>query len=273
MALRSNSLRLARRLAALALLAFGGAAVGCAGSANEFEATTPDAGPIRSRVALFRVDARALRTPTATDAEDDAVTKAILAPCLDERLSRRLHAAIESRCGRGTTQLLDRPFADDLDFAWDQEPPPQLAVVARVKRRDAQAQNKLGGAIAGTVGWLLVGIPSLFIDDYEHASPVELELALFEGIARSDRPLGSLAVGEKPVSTDFIDRNDGVLPYMMTLLIPPHFVSALDQDDPEAIADEVLEALVEAGAQEIAARIRAWERPEQGAAAGGEGSP
>ncbi|MBL8841257.1 MAG: hypothetical protein JNL90_06960 [Planctomycetes bacterium] len=273
MGLRSNPRRFARRIAALVLLASSGAVAGCAGSANDFEPATPDAGPIRSRVALFRVDARALRAPGAAAEDDDAVTNAILAPCLDDRLSQRLHAALEARCGRGTTQLLARPFADDLDFAWDQEPPPQLAVVARVKRRDAQAQNKLGGAIAGTVGWLLVGIPSLFIDDYEHASPVELELALFEGIARSDRPLGSLAVGEKPVSTDFIDRNDGVLPYMMTLLIPPHFVSALDQDDPEAIADEVLEALVDAGAQEIATRIRAWERPEQGGAAGDEEGP
>ncbi len=234
----------------------------------------PAATPIRSRVALFRIDASALRRPAPPAAEgkeraDDAVTKAILAPCLDDRLSQRLHAAIEAQCGAGTTQLLARPFADDLDYAWDQEPPAQLAIVARLKRRDAQAQNKLGGAIVGTVGWLLVGIPSLFIDSYEHASPVELELALFEGIARSDRPLGALAVGEQAISTDFIDRNDRVLPYMMTLLIPPHFVSALDQDDPEAIAEIVLQALVDTGASAIAARIRAWERPEQPA----EGSP
>ncbi len=246
-----------RPLALVALLA---TLAACQSSSSAEAVQSDHPAAIRSRVALFRVDASELREVAPTT--KDAVTAAILAPCLDDRLSLRLHAAIEKECGRGAVALLPRPFANDLDYAWDQEPPPQLAIVAKVIRREAERSGKVGGAIAGTVGWLLVGIPSLFIDDYDQASPIEIEIALFEGVARSDRNVGKFQVGNEPITSDFIDRNGGApLPYVMSLLIPPHFVSAMDQDDPDAVAELILDAVISTAAHGVATRIRAWESP------------
>jgi len=231
----------------------------------------PQAGtssPIRSRVALFRVDTSALQSDDLRAV--DRSSRVLLAQCIDGTVSSRLREAIEAECGPDSTTLLPRAFAEDLDYAWDQEPTPQLAIVARLKRRSAEPEDRVGGVIVGTVGWLLIGIPGYFIDDYDQRSPIELEMTLYEGLARSDRDLGTVSAGDEAVSTDFVDRNGfNVLPYVMTILVPPHLVSAMDQDDPEAVATLLLDSVVTTAARAISERIRAWELVTPAAGRGG----
>jgi len=155
--------------------------------------------PIRSHVALFRVDASALQGRDL--AKEDAVTKALLDQCVDGRLSSRLHTAIEEQCGSGSTALLPRAFAKDLDYAWDQDPAPDLAIVARLKPRAGVSEDNVTGAIVGTVGWLMIGVPGYFVDDHDDQPPLALEISLYEKIARSDRDLGQFEVGAASVSS------------------------------------------------------------------------
>lgn len=238
----SRPVRIGALLAVVALL-------GCKASAEP---------PIRSHLALFRVDASALQARDAS--KDDAVTKAVLGECADGRLSSRLCAAVDEQCGAGATTLLPRAFAKNLDYAWDQDPAPDLAIVARVKPHVAPHEDEVGGAIIGTCGWLLIGIPGYFVDDYSEHAPFELEIALYEGVERSDRDLGHFTVGADSVSTNFIDRNGAtVLPYVMTIIIPPHLVSRWDQDDPDTVAELLLESIARTAALGISARIRQWE--------------
>ena len=214
--------------------------------------------PIRSHVALFRVDASALQGRDL--AKEDAVTKALLDQCVDGRLSSRLHTAIEEQCGNGSTALLPRAFAKDLDYAWDQDPAPDLAIVARLKPRAGVSEDNVTGAIVGTVGWLMIGVPGYFVDDHDDQPPLALEISLYEGVARSDRDLGQFEVGAASVSSNFIDRNGArVLPYVVTLLVPPYFVSKWSDDDPDAVAEILLASIVKTAAEGVSARIRAWE--------------
>ena len=214
--------------------------------------------PIRSHVALFRVDASALQGRDL--AKEDAVTKALLDQCVDGRLSSRLHTAIEEQCGSGSTALLPRAFAKDLDYAWDQDPAPDLAIVARLKPRAGVSEDNVTGAIVGTVGWLMIGVPGYFVDDHDDQPPLALEISLYEGVARSDRDLGQFEVGAASVSSNFIDRNGArVLPYVVTLLVPPYFVSKWSDDDSDAVAEILLASIVKTAAEGVSARIRAWE--------------
>jgi hypothetical protein len=214
--------------------------------------------PIRSHVALFRVDASALQGRDL--AKEDAVTKALLDQCVDGRLSSRLHTAIEEQCGSGSTALLPRAFAKDLDYAWDQDPAPDLAIVARLKPRAGLSEDNVTGAIVGSVGWFLLGVPGYFVDDHEDQPPLALEISLYEGVARSDRNLGQFEVGADSVSSNFIDRNGAsVLPYVFTFVVPPYFVSKWSDDDPDAVAEILLASIVKTAAEGVSARIRAWE--------------
>lgn len=220
--------------------------------------TSSGAPPIRSHVALFRVDASALE---GRDLEkEDAVTKALLEQCVDGRLSARLQTAIEEQCGAGSTALLPRAFAKNLDYAWDQDPAPDLAIVARLVPRKGTSEDDVTGAIVGSVGWFLLGVPGYFVDDHEERPPLALEISLYEGVARSERDLGAFEVGAASVSTNFIDRNGAsVLPYVYTLLVPPYFVSKWSEDDPEAVAELLLASIVKTAAEGVSTRIRAWE--------------
>ena len=220
--------------------------------------SSPGAPPIRSHVAMFRVDTSALEGRDLS--KEDAVTKAVLDQCADGRLSARLHSAIEESCGAGKTALLARSFTRNLDYAWDQDPAPDLAIVARLKPREGASEGKTTGTIVGTVGWFLIGVPGYFVDDYDARPPLALEISLYEGVARSDRNLGDFEVGAEAVSTNFIDRNGAsVLPYVCTLIIPPHFVSAWSDDDAESVADLLLQSVVRTAAEGVSTRIRAWE--------------
>jgi hypothetical protein len=224
--------------------------------------------PIRSHVALFRVDTSALE---GRDLEkEDAVAKAVLHQCIDGRLSARLHTAIEAQCGAGSTALLPKAFAKNLDYAWDQDPAPDVAIVARLTPRAGSSEDKVTGAIVGSVGWFLIGVPGYFVDDHEERPPLALEISLYEGVERSERDLGDFEIGADSISTNFIDRNGAsVLPYVCTLLIPPYFVSKWSDDDPDAVAELLLESIVKTAAEGVSARIRAWEHESGGAHAGG----
>lgn len=221
------------------------------------EATSP---PIHSHVALFPVDTSALHGDAAAAA--DPIIAAVLEQCLDGRLSYRLRDAIEAECGAGSTTLLPHPFANDLDDAWDQEPTPQLAIVTSVKPRSATHDGRVGGTVVGTLGWFMIGIPGYVIDDYDEFAPVELEITLYEGVERSDRNLGAFEVGNEAVATDFIDRNGvAFVPYVLTILIPPHFLSAMSHDDPAEMAELLLQKIATTAARGISARIHSWEVP------------
>ncbi len=230
--------------------------------------SAPAAPPIRSHVALFRVDTSALAQRDV--AKESSVARAVLDECADGRLSARLQVALDAACGAGSTTLLARSFAQNLDYAWDQDPEPDLAIVAKLKPADVTPDGKAVGAIAGTVGWLLIGIPGYIIDDYEDRPPFELELRIYEGVERSERDLGEFQVGGEAISTNFIQRNGAsVLPYVMTLVVPPHLISRWDQDDPEASADLLLQSVVDAAARDLSTRIRAWELESAGGREGG----
>jgi hypothetical protein len=222
------------------------------------EGRLPPHRPTHSHVALFRIDTKELERegPHAVD----PAAESFLEKCIDGRLSLRLRDAIDAECGPATATLLPRAFNNNLDYAWDLEPAPELAIVAKMKRHESAPEDKVGGAVAGTIGWLIIGLPGYLISDFDHYPPIELSITLYEGVARSDRNLGTFAVGNQPVPTNFLDRNGtSVMPYVMTILIPPHFVSKFDEGDPEAVADLLIDAVVRRAARGIGERVRSWE--------------
>jgi hypothetical protein len=56
---------------------------------------------------------------------------------------------------------------------------------------------------------------------------------------------------------------------VLTILIPPHFVSALSEDDPAEVAELLLESIVKTAARGISTRVRSWELLTPGKGEGG----
>jgi hypothetical protein len=260
--LRSNISRWSGALPALLL-----ALVGCSATNDGANAGDP---AIKSHVALFRVDASQVQS----GAGSDELAKLLVARCTDAKFSNRLLDSLKSHCGPEAAALLESPLKsvdDELGIAWQATPKPDYAVAVTVRPKGQLAMSRSGSWVLSTVGWLICGIPGYVVDDYEYGLPVEIEARLWWHNPSGDRrPLKTFTTANETYVTDYIDRNSFIsVPYCLTILVPPHVLSAFDQDNLDATADALLQSALDRIALGVAARIRESESSGKAPKAGG----
>jgi hypothetical protein len=224
-----------------------------------------DVAPITSQVALFEVDASKVKA----DGSKDPLTRSLLAKFVDEKLSASLLESFGRACGGGAVFPVDgfcRSPDTELHLAWDegarlQKPRTDYAVVVTVRPIGSGELVKDGSWALSTIGWLLCGIPGYVVDDYDYALPVVFETRIFAHAQNARNAKDQFTSEKDRYSTDYIDRNRFVsLPYVFTILIPPHVLSAFGEDDTEETAAMLFRAVLDRVAQGVSNRIREWER-------------
>jgi hypothetical protein len=225
---------------------------------------------IQSHVALFQVDASQVQSGGGSD----ELAKLLVARCTDAQFSTRFLESLKSHCGPEAAALLESPLKsveDELGLAWQATPRPEFAVAVTVRPKGPLAMSRSGSWVLSTLGWLVCGIPGYVVDDYEYGLPVEIEARLWWHNPTGDRhPLKTFTTATETYVTDYIDRNDFIsVPYCLTILVPPHVLSAWDQDNLDATADALFQSALDRITQGVAARIREHESSGKASKAGG----
>lgn len=241
---------------------------GCQSSAGADE--QGDLAPIASQVAFFQADASAV----TGDGEKDPLAHALLAKFADPKLSGELLESLARACGTTAVFPVDSYCSSpdtELHLAWDegarrQKPRTDYAVVVTVRPLASGAMAKDGSWVLSTVGWLLCGIPGYVVDDYEYSLPVVIETRIYQHAQQIRSAKDAFTSEKERYTTDYIDRNDFIsFPYVCTILVPPHVLSALGKDEDDEIAAALFRSALERVAQGVSKRIRQWERAESGA--------
>lgn len=233
-----------------------------------------EVAPIRSQVALFEVDASKVKA----DGSKDPLTRSLLEKFVDEKLSASLLESLGRQCGEAAVFPVEgfcRSPDTELHLAWDegarrQKPKTDYAVVVTIRPLGSGELVKDGSWVLSTIGWLICGIPGYVVDDYDYALPVVLETRIYPH-AQDVRNAKDQFTSEKDrYSLDYIDRNRFVsFPYVCSILVPPHVLSALGEDDTEETAALLFRAALDRVAQGVSNRIREWERGQPVAKVGG----
>jgi len=258
---------MARSIGAWAVAGLVAASTGCQSSGD-------DLAPIASQVAVFQADAVQVKA----EASKDPLTRSLLAKFADEKLSAALMESLGRFCGEGAVFPVDgycRSPDVELHLAWDegarrQKAKTDYAVVVTVRPLASPELVKDGSWALSTIGWLLCGIPGYVVDDYDYGLPVVLETRIYQH-AEDSRSAKDHFTSERDLYTaDYIDRNSFIsFPYVCTILIPPHVLSALGHDDTEETAVALFRAALDRVAQGVSNRIRQWERAQPGEHSGG----
>jgi hypothetical protein len=109
-------------------------------------------------------------------------------------------------------------------------------------------------AIGGPFGWF-VSDRSYFCDTRLEGAVHDVSLAMNEGIAA--RESASLLMGRQrevvvqEAALNFLDRADGVTPYLLSLVVPAGFIAPESSDVPAVVADDVIDRLSQQLARDL----------------------